>query len=80
MGNYEYLTEWFQNEDNWKKVLVCFEDMADAQKTLLAERDAAIEDLRGACWACANAREWEGKIDPADNMYKWKSFDILGVG
>lgn len=29
---------------------------ADAIETLLAERDAAVEELRGICWCCANGR------------------------
>lgn len=31
-------------------------DAADAIETLLAERDAAIEELRGICWCCANGK------------------------
>lgn len=29
---------------------------ADAIETLLLERDAAVEELRGICWCCANGR------------------------
>lgn len=36
-----------------------FRDAADAIETLLAERDAAIEDLRGMCCYCAHGRRWE---------------------
>lgn len=29
---------------------------ADAIETLLEERDAAVEELRGICWCCANGK------------------------
>lgn len=29
---------------------------ADAIETLLAERDAAVKELRGICWCCVNGR------------------------
>lgn len=29
---------------------------ADAIETLLAERDAAVEELHGICWCCANGK------------------------
>lgn len=29
----------------------------DAIETLLAERDAAVEELRGMCWCCANGEK-----------------------
>lgn len=28
-------------------------------ETLLAERDAALNDLRGMCWCCINGQRWE---------------------
>lgn len=31
-------------------------DAADAIETLPAERDAAVEELRGICWCCANGK------------------------
>lgn len=31
--------------------------IADAMKTLLAERDAAIEQIRGECRLCSNVRK-----------------------
>jgi len=34
-------------------------DAANAIETLLAERDALIEELRGICWCCAHGRKWE---------------------
>ena len=33
-------------------------DAADVIETLLAERDAAVEDLRGICWCCAHGEKW----------------------
>lgn len=35
------------------------ERAADAIETLLEERDALIEELRGICWCCAHGRKWE---------------------
>lgn len=32
------------------------EDAALAIETLLEERDAAVEELRGICWCCANGK------------------------
>lgn len=34
-------------------------DAITAIETLLAERDAAMEDLRGMCWCCKHGRPWE---------------------
>lgn len=33
------------------------EAAANAIETLLAERDAAVEELRGLCWCCANGEK-----------------------
>lgn len=35
------------------------EDAADIIETLLAERDAAVEDLSGMCWCCEHGRPWD---------------------
>lgn len=35
---------------------------ATAIETLLAERDAAVEDLRGLCWCCANREKYENGL------------------
>lgn len=32
-------------------------DAADAIETLLEERDAAMEDLRGLCWCCSHGKK-----------------------
>lgn len=42
-------------------------DAADAIETLLAERDAVVEDLRGLCWYCIHGRPWE-KADPLSKL------------
>lgn len=34
-------------------------DAATAIETLLNERDAAIEELRGICWCCAHGKKWD---------------------
>lgn len=34
-------------------------EAADAIKTILAERDAALEELRGICWCCAYGEKWD---------------------
>ena len=44
-----------------------FEEDATAIETLLSERDAAVEDLRGNCWCCANGKPWE-KAGPLSKM------------
>lgn len=37
---------------------LALEDAADAIETLLAERDAAVKELRGECRCCANNTGW----------------------
>lgn len=32
---------------------------ANAIETLLEERNAAIEDLRGMCWCCSHGKKWD---------------------
>lgn len=32
---------------------------ADAIETILAERNAAVEDLRGMCWCCTHGEKWD---------------------
>lgn len=34
-------------------------EMCFAIETLLEERDAALNDLRGMCWCCINGQRWE---------------------
>lgn len=38
------------------------ESAATAIETLLTERDAAVEDLRGMCWCCANGEKYENGL------------------
>lgn len=40
---------------------------ATAIETLLAERDAAVEELRGICWFCAHGKKWD-KAPERSNM------------
>lgn len=35
---------------------------ATAIETLLDERDAAVEDLRGLCWCCAHGKKYENGL------------------
>lgn len=37
-------------------------DTATAIETLSAERDAAVEDLRGNCWCCVHGRKYENGL------------------
>ena len=47
--------QWDEAIQNDELSLV-LEDAADAMEILLAERDAAVEELRGYCRACVYAR------------------------
>ena len=38
------------------------EDAITAIETLLDERDAAVEDLRGLCWCCAHGKKYENGL------------------
>lgn len=49
----------FQRSRFSRDMLACeLEGAASSIETLLAERDAAIEELRGICWCCSNAKPW----------------------
>lgn len=49
------LIEQLRDENNCN-VLDYIEDAATAIETLLAERDAAVEDLKGRCGVCKHRR------------------------
>lgn len=56
---------------------------ADAIETLLKERDAAVEDLRGSCWCCSNGKPWEkagplSKMICCKHMKEWGAVAISG--
>lgn len=53
-------------------------EAATAIETLLAERDAAVEDLRGMCWCCANGKPLE-KAGPLNRMTGCKHLAEAGV-
>lgn len=55
-------------------------DAADAIETLLAERDAAVEELRGICWCCANGRPMGriGRLRSCTTCDYMKERGILG--
>lgn len=55
--NYQKLIEVLQDENNCN-VLDYIEDAATAIKTLLMERNAAVEELRGECHACKHNAGW----------------------
>ena len=58
-------------------------DAADAIETLLAERDAAVNELRGNCWCCANGKP-QKKAGPlsemtcCEHMKEWGAVAICG--
>lgn len=57
------------------KVVFCRSlDAADAIKTLLAERDAAVEDLAmaGDCKTCGNVTTWCMENPDCCKGYKWR--------
>lgn len=49
-------------------------DAAEAIKTLLAERDAAVEDLKvvGNCQTCGNITPWCADNPDSCRGYKWR--------
>lgn len=59
--------------DQWDEAIrndelsLALEDAADAIEALLAERDAALDDLRGMCWCCAHGKPWE-KAGPLSKL------------
>lgn len=51
---------------------------ADTIENLLAERDAALEELRGICWCCASGKPWE-KAGPLSNLTACEHLSECGV-
>lgn len=43
------------------RIEICADSLT-AIETLLAERDAAVEDLRGMCWCCAHGKKYENGL------------------
>ena len=56
---------------------VC-DQAADAMEILLAERDAAVEDLRGRCWCCVHGEPWE-PAGPLSKLMGCEHLSELGV-
>ena len=61
--DYKELVKDFRAEAEFQRVNFGFSTVAkeldaaaSAIETLLAERDAAVEELRGICWCCANGK------------------------
>lgn len=56
--DYNEIIEAMRSTD--AKVVFCRSlDAALALETLLSERDAAVEDLRGTCFSCKHGNKWE---------------------
>ena len=53
-------------------------DAATAIETLLAERDAAVEDLRGMCWCCVHGKPWD-EAGPLSKMTGCEKLSKIGV-
>ncbi len=55
---------------------------ADAMEILLAERDAAVEDLRGMCWCCVHGKPWEpaGPLSKLMGCEHLSEFGVLARG
>ena len=53
-------------------------DAATAIETLIAERDAAIEELRGICWCCVHGKKWY-KAPKWSNMVTCEHMKELGA-
>lgn len=64
--DYKEIIEAMRSADP-KEVFCRSIDAADAIETILLERDAAVEELRGNCWCCANGKPWE-KAGPLSKM------------
>ncbi len=60
--DYEKLIKRLRKYADFGAKLVVCEDAATAIETLLAERDAAVEDLRGLCWCCAHGKKYENGL------------------
>lgn len=80
--DYKELIAQLRDESNCD-VLDYVDDAADAIETLLAERDAAVDDLRGNCWCCANGKPWEkagplSKMTCCEHLKEWGAVAISG--
>lgn len=53
-------------------------DAATAIETLLEERDAAVEDLRGMCWCCTHGKPWDA-AGPLSKMTGCEQLSKIGV-
>lgn len=67
IGRYRlYATKWENGEqlllNGEMRIQDTLREAATAIETLLAERDAAVEDLRGLCWCCANGKKYENRL------------------
>lgn len=53
-----------------------------AIETLLEERDAALEDLRGICWCCKHGKQWEqsGPLSKLTACEHLKECGVLACG
>lgn len=69
--------QWDEAIQNDELSLV-LEDAADAMEILLAERDAAVEDLRGRCWCCVHGEPWE-PAGPLSKLMGCEHLSELGV-
>lgn len=53
--DYKEMIRILHDEDRGD-VLDYVDEAADIIETLMTERDAAVEELRGICWCCANGK------------------------
>lgn len=77
----EQLRNAFQADGYELEHSVC-ESAADAIEILLAERDAAVEDLRGRCWCCVHGKPWEpaGPLSKLTGCEHLSEFGVLARG
>lgn len=68
----------FTQESNTSILLCLCADAATAIETLLAKRDAAVEELRGICWCCVNGKKW-GKAPSWSKMTTCEHLKEQGI-
>lgn len=87
--DYKELAKELRDEAQWQNINFTFSTVAKelyaaatAIETLLAERDAAVEDLRGRCWCCVHGKPWEpaGPLSKLTGCDHLSEFGVLARG
>lgn len=75
--DYKELIDVLRNQEP-RVVLEYIDDAATAIETLLAERDAAVEDLRGECRCCTHNTGWHNVGKCATCFHETRSMPLQG--